>query len=110
MARDVNADCKGCSAQSIKVARAKPCFDHDNPQSCYSARSYYKRQEVNKATKRSKQSAERVALLKREAEKARDGSQEGGQGRKQRGPVEDMEILPVGYQDPPEVLLLFFQD
>ncbi|MEO0519145.1 MAG: hypothetical protein AAF171_17790 [Cyanobacteria bacterium P01_A01_bin.116] len=100
MARDENADCKGCSAQSIKVARAKPCFDHDNPQSCYSARSYYKRQEVNKAKKRSKHRAERVALLQ----------QEGSQGQKRRGPVEDMEILPVGYHDPPEVQLLFFQD
>ncbi|MEM6452497.1 MAG: hypothetical protein AAF703_19545 [Cyanobacteria bacterium P01_D01_bin.105] len=114
MARDVNADCKGCSAQSIKVARAKPCFDHDNPQSCYSARSYYKRQEVNKAKKRSKQRAERVALLQQEAQKAQGqnqgGSQEGSQGRKQQGPVEDMEILPVGYHDPPEVQLLFFQD
>ena len=95
MARDVNADCKGCSAQSIQVARAKPCFDQDKPQNCYAARSYYKKQEVNKAKKRSKQRAARV-----------EGLIEQGQSQ----PVGDMEILPVGYHDPPEVQILFFQD
>jgi hypothetical protein len=91
MARHENADCKRCSAQSAQLARQRPCWNHQNPQTCHSARSYYKRQEVNKAKKRSQHRGDRIDSLK------------GDQG-------EDMVILPLRYSEPPEVQILFFQD
>lgn len=87
MPRAVNADCKRCATQGVAIAQEKSCWDTEKPQRCYSRRAYYLKQAQNKAKKRSRQRAARVGQVQ-----------------------EDMEILPVGYAEPPEVQLLFFQD
>ena len=86
MPRAVNTDCKRCATQDVAIAQGKSCWDKEHPQRCHSRRAYYLKQAQNKAKKRSRQRADRVGL------------------------VQDMEILPVGYSDPPEVQILFFQD
>ncbi|MEO0704120.1 MAG: hypothetical protein AAF050_00345 [Cyanobacteria bacterium J06649_5] len=86
MPRAINHDCKRCATEDVATAQAKSCWDADKPQRCYSKRAYYLKQAQNKAKKRSRQRAQRV------------------------GQIQDMEILPVGYTEPPEVQLLFFQD
>ena len=86
MPRAVNTDCKRCATQDVATAQGKSCWDADKPQRCHSRRAYYLKQAQNKAKKRSRQRVARV------------------------GQVQDMEILPVGYADPPEVQILFFQD
>lgn len=87
MPRAVNHDCKRCATEDVATAQSKSCWDADKPQRCYSRRAYYLKQAQNKAKKRSKQRAARVGQVQ-----------------------EDMEILPIGYAEPPEVQLLFFQD
>ena len=86
MPRTVNTDCKRCATQDVAIAQAKICWDIQKPQRCHSRRAYYLKQAQNKAKKRSRQRADRV------------------------GQVQDMEILPIGYAEPPEVQMLFFQD
>ena len=87
MPRAVNHDCKRCATEDVAIAQKKSCWDTDKPQRCHSKRAYYLKQAQNKAKKRSRQRAARVGQVQ-----------------------EDMEILPVGYSEPPEVQLLFFQD
>ncbi|MGC1306643.1 MAG: hypothetical protein WA885_05395 [Phormidesmis sp.] len=86
MPRAVNSDCKRCATEDVATAQAKSCWDTQKPQRCHSRRAYYLKQAQNKAKKRSRQRAARVEQ------------------------VQDMEILPIGYTDPPEVQILFFQD
>ena len=99
MPRAVNTDCKRCATESIAIAQGKSCWDTQKPQRCHSKRAYYLKQAQNKAKKRSRQRAARV-----------EGLIAQGQEGSQKQPVGDMEILPVGYHDPPEVQILFFQD
>ena len=86
MPRAVNTDCKRCATESVAIAQSKNCWDTQKPQRCHSRRAYYLKQAQNKAKKRSRQRADRV------------------------GQVQDMDILPIGYDEPPEVQMLFFQD
>ncbi|MGB3297627.1 MAG: hypothetical protein WBA76_05100 [Phormidesmis sp.] len=86
MPRAVNTDCKRCATESVEIAQAKTCWDTQKPQRCHSRRAYYLKQAQNKAKKRSRQRADRVEQ------------------------VQDMDILPIGYAEPPEVQMLFFQD
>ena len=86
MPRAVNTDCKRCATEGVAIAQSKNCWDTQKPQRCHSRRAYYLKQAQNKAKKRSRQRADRV------------------------GQVQDMDILPIGYAEPPEVQMLFFQD
>ena len=86
MPRAVNTDCKRCATESVAIAQSKNCWDTQKPQRCHSRRAYYLKQAQNKAKKRSRQRADRV------------------------GQVQDMNILPIDYAEPPEVQMLFFQD
>lgn len=86
MPRRKNLQCLSCAADPIEVAQAKSCWDTDNPKTCRSKRSYYRRHSANKAKKRSKQRSDRVQQIK------------------------EIDIPLFGHQLSPEVLMTFFRD
>ncbi len=86
MPRRKNPACISCAADSIELAKAKPCWDTENPQTCRSKRAYYKKHSVNKAKKRSKHRSNRVERVK------------------------ELDIPLFGLQAAPEVLMTFFRD
>ena len=86
MPRRKNLDCQRCAADSIEVAKAKPCWDTENPKTCRSKRAYYKKHSVNKAKKRSKHRSDRVERVK------------------------ELDIPLFGLQATPEVLMTFYRD
>ncbi|MGC1309361.1 MAG: hypothetical protein WA885_19240 [Phormidesmis sp.] len=86
MPRRKNPACISCAADSIEVAQAKSCWDTENPKTCRSKRTYYKKHSVNKAKKRSKQRGDRVEKIK------------------------ELDIPLFGLQTTPEVLMTFFRD
>ncbi|MGB7086247.1 MAG: hypothetical protein WBD47_11895 [Phormidesmis sp.] len=86
MPRRKNLDCQRCAADSIEVAKAKPCWDTLNPKTCRSKRAYYKKHSVNKAKKRSKHRSDRIERVK------------------------ELDIPLFGLQSTPEVLMTFYRD
>lgn len=86
MPRRKNLDCQRCAADSIEVAKAKPCWDTENPKTCRSKRAYYKKHSLNKAKKRSKHRSDRVERVK------------------------ELDIPLFGLQTSPEVLMTFYRD
>ena len=86
MPRRKNLDCQRCAADPIEVAKAKPCWDTDNPKTCRSKRAYYKKHSVNKAKKRSKQRSVRVKQVK------------------------ELDIPLFGVKTTPEVIMTFYRD
>lgn len=86
MPRRKSTDCQRCAADSIEVAKAKPCWDIENPKTCRSKRAYYKKHSVNKAKKRSKQRSDRALQVK------------------------ELDIPIFGLQTTPEIIMIFYRD
>ena len=80
MPRKKNAQCQSCAAQSIDIAKEKPCWVS---KTCRARRSYYKHRPANIAKKRTKQRSDRV---------------------------EEVDFPLLGYTEPPELAMVFYRD
>ena len=80
MPRKKNAQCQSCAAQSIDIAKEKPCW---RDKTCRARRSYYKHRPANIAKKRTKQRTARV---------------------------EEVDFPLLGYTEPPEVAMVFYRN
>ena len=80
MPRKKNAHCQSCAAQTIDIAKEKPCW---RDKTCRARRSYYKHRPANIAKKRTKQRTARV---------------------------DEVDFPLLGYTEPPEVAMVFYRD
>ena len=80
MPRKKNAQCQSCAAQTIDIAKEKPCW---SDKTCRARRSYYKHRPANIAKKRTKQRTARV---------------------------DEVDFPLLGYTEPPEVAMVFYRD
>ena len=80
MPRKKNTLCQSCAAQSIDIAKDKPCW---RDKTCRARRSYYKHRPANIAKKRTKQRVDRV---------------------------KEVDFPLLGYTEPPEVAMVFYRD
>ena len=93
MPRKKNLICQRCAAESIDIAKEKPCWVG---KTCRARRSYYKHRAQNLSKKRTRQRTARVQ------ERLADGQQ--------AHEVEVVDFPLLGYAEPPEVSMVFYRD